>query len=148
MPSWAISRVRWSILTRRLPPVGYANEFDPDYAIAHANRGLLRYQQLSDIPGALADLNLAILLDPRDASTYTTRGLIKYGELGDIEYALADYDLAIEIDPTFAPAYNCRGLLKNVKLMDIAGALGDYDYLRYATRTGDRARSLLIRGFL
>jgi tetratricopeptide (TPR) repeat protein len=95
MPSWAIFRARSPILTRRLPPVGYANEFDPDYAVAHANRGLLRYQQLGDIPGALTDLNLAILLDPRDASTYTTRGLIKYAELGDIEYALADYDLAI-----------------------------------------------------
>jgi len=52
---------------------------------------LIRYQQLGDIPGALADLNLAILLNPRDASVHNTRGLIKY-ELGDNGQKLLRFD--------------------------------------------------------
>ena len=104
-----------------------AIQLNPNYAIAHNYRGLLKAEKLGDSQGALADYNRAIQLDPNFANPYNNRGLLKVENLGDNQGALADYNRAIQLNPNFAIAYNNRGGLKQNKLGDSQGALADYN---------------------
>jgi tetratricopeptide (TPR) repeat protein len=104
-----------------------AIEVNPKYADAYNNRGLVKIEQLNDVPGALADFNRAITLNPRYGLAYNNRGLLKASKLKDSRGALADYNQAIAINPKFALAYYNRAILKKNKLSDFAGALADFD---------------------
>jgi tetratricopeptide (TPR) repeat protein/V8-like Glu-specific endopeptidase len=96
---------------------------NPNYAEAHYNRGILKYEKLNDYLGAVADYNRAISLNPNLALAHRNRGVLKKNQLTD----LADYDRAIALNPNDASAYNNRGILKRNKLNDYLGAFADFD---------------------
>ena len=67
--------------------------------------------QTKDYKGALADLNLVILLDPKYAQAYADRAHVKTS-MEDYKGALDDYDLALMLDTTDAAAFYARGMVK------------------------------------
>ena len=89
----------------------------------HAN---VKYYELQDVPGSLADYDRAIELDPNHALAYSNRGNIKKDRLQDYQGALNDYDFALSLNPHDPVTYYNRALLKNIK-QDYQGSLADYD---------------------
>jgi tetratricopeptide (TPR) repeat protein len=100
---------------------------NPKYADAYNNRGLVKIQNLNDVPGALADFNRAIAIDPNYGLAYNNRGLLKANNLNDVRGSLADYNQAIALNPKFSLAYYNRAVLKKNKLGDFPGSLADFD---------------------
>jgi tetratricopeptide (TPR) repeat protein len=98
---------------------------NPHFVEAFNNRGVLRYQKLNDLQGALSDLNTAISFDSQDARKYYNRGLVR-NKLNDLQGALDDIDEAILLDSKLVLAYNNRGNIKT-SLSDFRGALADYN---------------------
>ena len=92
-----------------------ALEYDPGYAVAYNNRGLIKKKK-GNREDALADFNKAIELNPKLSAAYVNRGDIKRND-GKFDEALADYDKAIELKPDSGEAYNHRGELKWKKLI-------------------------------
>ena len=101
-----------------------ALEIDPNYALAHNNRGNA-LRELQRLDEALASYDRAIALNPDlpEAShnrANTLRGLKRLDE------ALASYDRAIAIKPDYAEAFNDRGnALRELERLD--EALASYD---------------------
>ena len=91
---------------------------------AYYYRGIC-YEQLANLPQALADLSHAIVIlnqpglhiTENQAVLYRKRGRIRQ-RLGDLTSAMVDFDRAIEIDPTIAQAYCYRA--------DIYASRGDH----------------------
>lgn len=101
-----------------------AINIDPKFALAYANRGVVRYI-FNDYAGVIADLNQAIQLTPGNSYMYNTRGSAKI-DLKDYQGAITDLNQAIQLNPTYANAYNTRGSAK-LKVKDYAGALSDFN---------------------
>jgi len=76
---------------------------------AYLNRGAA-YQNLGDLPHAMADYNMIIALGRLDPIGLSNRGLI-FAKWGQFDLAMANYNLAIHIEPSYMGAYNNRGLL-------------------------------------
>ena len=101
----------------------YLNVRSNDF-YAYYYRGIC-YEQLADLPQALADLSHAILIlnssnsnvTEHQAVIYRKRGRIRQ-HLGDLTSAMVDFDRAIKIDPTTAESYCYRA--------DIYTSRGDY----------------------
>lgn len=68
----------------------------PGFAQAHYRRGLIRGRELSDLPGALADLAGAIALAPDWPDPYLQRGLFQRFH-GDQRAALEDLGRYLEL---------------------------------------------------
>jgi len=117
-------------------------------AVVHYNLALLR-QQLGDLKGALADLDLTVKLDPNLARGWVVRATVRRS-LGDLSGALADTERALEVDPQSAMAWTARGAVRE-NHGDVQGALDDYarSLELDPTRTdtwGNRARVRLNQG--
>ena len=81
---------------------------NPRRADAWSNRGFIRYDKLSDIVGAITDLDEAVGLDPDDPYVRYHRGNARM-LAGKTTEALADYDRTLEIMPQFAETHLNRG---------------------------------------
>ena len=81
---------------------------NPRYTAAWSSRGFVRYDKLSDIEGAITDLDEAVSLDPDDPYVRYNRGnaLLLSGKTAE---ALADYDWTVARAPQFAAAHLNRG---------------------------------------
>lgn len=79
-----------------------------------------------DLPGALADYNLAVGAAPKLASAYLSRG-ITYRDLGDLQHAADDLSQALALGPPdVAAAHYFRGDLR-ARMKDYRGAIEDFD---------------------
>jgi tetratricopeptide (TPR) repeat protein len=97
----------------------------PDYALAHANRGLTLLD-LNKPSEALESLDRAIAADPGVWEAHKGRG-IALGGLGRTREALEEFDLTIRMKPDQASLYNSRGnLLHGMSQLDKARA--DYEH--------------------
>ncbi|MFZ4521654.1 MAG: tetratricopeptide repeat protein [Bacteroidales bacterium] len=77
-------------------------------AIVYFNRANIRYRN-SDINGALADYDSAILIQPDYAKAYNNRGVLRAWALKDFTGAISDFTKAIEYSPEYGDAYLGRG---------------------------------------
>jgi tetratricopeptide (TPR) repeat protein len=93
-------------------------EFDPNFSMAYANRGLA-YAKLLQYENASKDYEKAINLSPKDVVAYNNRGVL-YVTLLDYPRAIDDFSKVIELDPNAAYAYYNRG--------SISDALGQYEH--------------------
>ena len=69
---------------------------------------LAREKLLSDLNGAISDLDRAITLDPKLAVAWQLRGLARTKK-GDYAGAITDATRALELDPALASAWTVRG---------------------------------------
>jgi tetratricopeptide (TPR) repeat protein len=92
-------------------PAGQANE-----------RGMQRRGE-GDLPGALAEFDLALRLNAGLGVARNNRGVTRH-ELGDLEGALADFDEALRGDPDYADAYGNRAAVRSEQ-GDAEGATAD-----------------------
>jgi tetratricopeptide (TPR) repeat protein/S1-C subfamily serine protease len=99
---------------------------NPNFIQAYRNRGVLKFNQLQDYPGAIADLDKAIAIEPH-AEAYVGRALVKQQHLQDYPGALQDYNKAIELNASLPDAYLGRGILKLERFQDQQGALQDFN---------------------
>ena len=74
-----------------------------DTSVSFNNRGAAKGTK-GDLPGATADLNMAITLNPTNAAAYRNRGADK-GLKGDLDGVIADCNKAIQLRPGYASAY-------------------------------------------
>ena len=81
---------------------------NPRHAGAWSNRGLIRYDKLSDIMGAITDLDEAVSLDPDDPYIRYNRGNARM-LAGKTTESLADYDRTLELMPLFAAVHLNKG---------------------------------------
>ena len=66
--------------------------------IVYFSRGTLKYTELQDAQGALADFNRAIQLDPKNAYVYSARGSVKCDRrLNDKSGGIADMQQAAKL---------------------------------------------------
>jgi tetratricopeptide (TPR) repeat protein len=65
---------------------------NPQSAIAYVSRGLLKYEKLNDVQGALADYNQAIALNLNNADAYAYRGLLKAQKANDVRVPPIDWN--------------------------------------------------------
>ena len=82
---------------------------NPRHAGAWSNRGFVRYDKLSDIAGAITDLDEAVSLNPDDPYVRYNRGNART-LAGKTAEALADYDRTLELMPQFAATHVNRGV--------------------------------------
>lgn len=82
----------------------------PENADFYSERGVVRFH-LSDLNGALADMNKAQELEPDKPYRYSSRAFIR-DAMKDIKGAIADYKIAIKLDPEDDIAHNNLGLLE------------------------------------
>jgi tetratricopeptide (TPR) repeat protein len=118
-----------------------ALEGRPDWAVAYANRGSVRYT-LGDYEAALDDLNRAIEIAPEQANAYYHRANVNRA-MDQQDAALADLERAIELDPRHARAYASRALIRH-NAGDHEAALDDYT--RALELDADAAEVYLNRG--
>lgn len=95
-----------------------------DSAEVHIYRGATKFE-LSDIEGAMKDLNKGIELKPDSTEAYCYRSRAKYA-LYDFHGALIDQNKAIELKPDSPENYKYRGDIK-CRFKDYSGALIDYN---------------------
>jgi|GEM_PF-4387753 len=108
----------------------------PDLASAYNNRGLIKYQRLRDLNGALSDAQKAFELSPDNPSIlYNLASL--YVRIGQNEKALALLTKAIEISAHRSPEEMTNPLLYRSLRMEVNSILNnhqavkvDADYLR------------------
>lgn len=98
-------------LQEKLQYYNKAIEFEPNYADAYINRGLVK-NELKDYDGSIEDYNKAISLDPRCSLAYNNRGYTKYKKK-DYQGALADYNKALILNPKLNIALDNKALLLN-----------------------------------
>jgi tetratricopeptide (TPR) repeat protein len=101
-----------------------AIQYNPNFAQAYNNRGLIRKNQ-NFYSDAISDYNKCIELDSKNVAAYVNKGSV-YSLLKDYEKALELVNKAISIDPKYAIAYNNRGAIKGA-LGDHYGAIKDFD---------------------
>jgi tetratricopeptide (TPR) repeat protein/V8-like Glu-specific endopeptidase len=106
---------------------GRAIQLNPNDYLAYNHRGLLKYTEVADANGAIADFTKAIALNSQYVDAYNNRGIARYEALEDGKGALADFNQAITIKPEDASGYNNRGLIKQFSLQDFPGALADFN---------------------
>jgi tetratricopeptide (TPR) repeat protein len=73
-----------------------AINFDPNYAEAYYNRGVLYWRELDNHYRSIRDLTRAIELDPSRAEAIFNRG-IAYKLRGDYERAVADFKSYLDV---------------------------------------------------
>lgn len=94
-----------------------AIEFEPNYADAYINRGLVK-NELKDYDGSIEDYDKAISLDPRCSLAYNNRGYTKH-KMKDYQGALADYNKALILNPKLNIALDNKAqLLSEVCIKD------------------------------
>jgi tetratricopeptide (TPR) repeat protein len=98
----------------------------------------------NNIPGALADIGLAITAAPQDPQLYLHRGLFK-SYAADQRGAIADFDQALKLRPNLSEAFALRASSRR-ELKDFKGALSDYD--RALSLNSKEAAIYLDRGRL
>jgi tetratricopeptide (TPR) repeat protein len=113
---------------------------------AYNGRSRLKYENLNDVQGALADCNQMIAINPELPEAYNNRGVLRNDKLKDVQGALTDYNQAISLDPQYFLTYRNRGTLKKFKLNNIKGALADYSQAISLNPRDYRAYN--ARGFL
>ena len=86
-----------------------ALDFDPDYAAAHVDLGLLLVEQGQYLQ-AIDHYNQALAVRPRYVGALVNRATA-YQEIGQLAVAEADYLLALALDPDDATAHNNLGQL-------------------------------------
>lgn len=106
---------------------GRAIQLNPNDYHSYNHRGLLKYEELGDANGAIADFTIAISLNSKYIDAYNNRGIVRYQGLEDGQGALADFNRAIVIKPEDADGYNNRGLIKQYSFQDFPGALADFN---------------------
>jgi tetratricopeptide (TPR) repeat protein len=101
----------------------------PGYALALANRGLIRAQRQEN-EAATRDLDAALAIEPRQAVAWRGRGVVAQ-TLGKNDDAIADYTTSLQIDPGNSFAIGHRAEAEAAKgqveaaLADAAAALKD-----------------------
>lgn len=106
----------------RLPDGTRFDEAMAGTAWVHADLGLKKYRE-RDIPGAIAELTLAIGLNPAASDLYSHRGE-SYVLQGNLDAALADFTRSLELLPDCATYYQ-RGHVRRL-LHDPRGAVADF----------------------
>jgi len=107
-----------------LESYGHAIEFNPEFAEAYSNCGIVLYE-LKLFEHSLASYNKAIDLKPDYAEAYSNRAN-SLKELKRFEDALASYNKAIVLKPDYAEAYSNRGNVLT-ELMRFEDALASYN---------------------
>jgi tetratricopeptide (TPR) repeat protein len=110
--------------TEAITDYGKAIELNPQFALAHNNRGAV-YAKLGNHSQAIKDFDKAIQLGPKDAGSYHNRGNA-YAELGNNNQAIKDYNKTIELSPRYANVYASRGVVYG-RLGNHNQAIKDYD---------------------
>jgi uncharacterized protein YbaP (TraB family) len=123
-----------------------AISLNPQYAMAHTNRGVLRKNNLNDPPGALLDFNRAITINPQSLGAYYQRSFLRSRNFNDYKGAVADLSQIILLDPNSLTPYYERGLLRGEKLNDFQGALADFNLA--ISLDPQNANCYLARGML
>jgi tetratricopeptide (TPR) repeat protein len=100
-----------------------AIKFNPCYAEAFHNRGLIKSHKLNDDEGALEDYNIALQLNPSFVDAYYSRAILRAASK-DNEGSFQDLSKAIELEPADARLYFARSLRKS-ELRDWEGAIQD-----------------------
>ena len=98
--------------TARSPIYDKAIDIQPDFAIAHNNRGIAVARK-GELDRAIADFNKAIDFGRNYAKAFYAdifgnRGTI-FADKGEHDLAIADYNEAIRLKSDYAEAFNNRG---------------------------------------
>lgn len=99
--------IRLRLLDDAFDAYATAISYDPEYALAYQNRGIL-YDVLERYDEALADYDQTLALEPDNAPIYINRARI-HRLLGNLEASLADLSAAIALKPDEAEYYILRG---------------------------------------
>ena len=101
----------------------------PSIIIGYLLRAELKYNELNDFVGAMADFGKAVEIEPANTDALIRRGKIERDHK-DFKEAIADYTKAIEQQPKFWEFYYSRGVVK-MENKDFNGAMGDFDMALY-----------------
>lgn len=99
-------------------------ELDADDAIMYYNRAIAK-TQLSDLDGAVQDLNTAISINPSFYHAFAERGKI-YMAKEKYSKAINDYTKSLEINPSNASHYLCQRGYANINAGNKQQAIHDF----------------------